>query len=89
MYLVQGTAQEDLPEKQTSSAFFFYLYYYFVVQGSVFMFCPLLSTLLNSHNEPQQMCIISCSLWKENMVDIEHWSLKLQICCSIIHDATE
>ena len=53
MYLVQGTAQEDLPEKQTSSAFLFYLYYYFVVQGSVFMFCPLLSTLLNSHNESQ------------------------------------
>lgn len=43
----------------------------------------------DSNLKPQQICIISCSLWKGNRVDIEHWSLKLQFCCSIIHDATE
>lgn len=65
------------------------------VQWSVFIFCSPLRILFKLNNESgsnlkaQQMCIISCSLWKWKRVDIEHWSLKLQFCCSIIHDTTE
>lgn len=44
---------------------------------------------LHCNLKAQQMCIINCSLWIGKRVDIEHWSLKLQFCCSIIHDTTE
>lgn len=60
-----------------------------------FHFLPSFENTFKLNYEPdsnlkaQQMCIISCSLWKGKRVDIEHWSLKLQFCCSIIHDTTE